>query len=92
MKVSEKTISIWTVIHLHKDCEFRNPSWIGDLSRMSRITSISSFDSWDIRFWREFFSRFSEQVQAKDNEPDKGGFVPDSHKQMDEAVEEEIDQ
>ena len=62
MKVSEKTISIWTVVNLYKDCEFRNPGWVGELSRMARVTSIGAFDTWDLRFWREFFSRFSEQV------------------------------
>ena len=67
MKVSEKTISIWTVVNLYKDCEFRNPGWVGDISRMSRVTSIGTFDTWDLRFWREFFCRFSEQVQAKEN-------------------------
>lgn len=60
MKVSEKTISLWTVVSLYKDCEFRNPSWVGDLARMTRVTSIGAYDTWDLRYWREFFSRFSE--------------------------------
>ena len=92
MKVSEKTISIWTVVNLYKDCEFRNPSWIGALSRMSRVTAIGSFDTWDLRFWREFFCRFSEQVQAKESTIERVGFIPDFQKQMDEAIEETIDQ
>ena len=40
MKVAEKTISIWTVIQMHKEEVFRNPSFAGE-QRMSRITSIS---------------------------------------------------
>ena len=78
MKVSEKTISLWTVVSLYKDCEFRNPSWVGDLARMTRVTSIGAYDTWDLRYWREFFSRFSEQVQAKENQIEKSGFAPDS--------------
>ena len=92
MKVSEKTISVWTVVNLYKDCEFRNPSWVGDLSRMARVTTIGSFDTWDLRFWREFFYRFSEQVQAKESATEKVGFIPDFQKQMDEALEDTIDQ
>ena len=83
MKVSEKTISIWTVITLYKDTEFRNPSYAGEISRMSRVTSIGEFDTWNIRFWREFYSRFSEQVTAKDTgvaEQEKGAFIPDCQK------------
>ena len=83
MKVGEKTISIWTVISLYKDSEFRNASYAGEISRMSRVTSISEFDTWDIRFWREFYLRFSEQVSAKDTgcaEQEKGGFIPDCQK------------
>ena len=61
MKVAEKTISIWTVVQLHKDNEFKNPSFAG-VSFMQRITSIQNYDSWDLRFWREHFMQYKEPV------------------------------
>ena len=85
MKVAEKTISVWTVVHLHKDCEFRNPNFIGT-SKQSRITSIQRYDSYDIRFWKEFFCQFSESSKSGEN-----GYVPDAQKQLDQAIEEEVD-
>ena len=61
MKVAEKTISIWTVVQLHKDSQFQNPTFVGE-ARMARITSICQFDAWNLRFWREFFFQFSEST------------------------------
>ena len=86
MKVSEKTISIWTVVQMHKDCEFKNPAF-GGSANMRRITSISQFDAWNLRFWREYFCKFSEPIMPEDS-----GFQPDSEKQIDMAIEEENDQ
>ena len=86
MKVAEKTISIWTVVQLHKDTLFKNPTFVGE-SRMQRIQAIGTYDSWDIRFWKEYFSQYSEPIN-----PVETGFVPDAEKQVDLAIEEEIDQ
>jgi len=86
MKVAEKTISVWTVVHLHKDTLFKNGCYQG-LQRAQRITSISYCESWTLRFWREYFCQFSEPVEPGDN-----GFVADAEKQLDMAIEEEIDQ
>ena len=66
MKVAEKTISVWTVVQLHKECFFRNPSFVGE-SRMSRVTSIGHFDSWTLRFWREYFCQFSEPIWQEES-------------------------
>jgi len=54
---------------------------------MQRITSISTFDSWNLRFWREFFCQFSETIWQEES-----GYQPDSEKQVDFAIEEEVDQ
>ena len=85
MKVSEKTLTIWTVVNLHKDCIFRNASFTGH-TRMVRITEIKQYDSWNIRFWKEYFCQFREQVWREDQ-----GFIPDADKQIDGAIEEEVD-
>ena len=85
MKLSDKTISVWTVVQMHKDCAFKNPSYTGS-KNMRRISSICQFDAWNLRFWREFFCRFSEPIRPEDN-----GFQPDSQKQIDMAIEEEVD-
>ena len=85
MKVSEKTFSMWTVVQMHKECVFRNPSYAGE-SRMMRITSIQNFDAWNIRFWKEFYCQFSEPINQEEQ-----AYVPDSQKQLDMAIEEEVD-
>ena len=54
---------------------------------MQRIQAIGSFDSWEIRFWKELFYQYSEPIN-----PIETGFVPDAEKQLDLAIEEEIDQ
>ena len=86
MKVSEKTISIWTVVQLYKDTKFKNYNWSGSV-RMQRIENINKFDTWDIRYWREFFCQFSEPVMTTEQ-----GFVPDEEKQLDMEIEQQIDQ
>lgn len=85
MKLHEKSISLWTVVQLHKDCVFKNPAFAGQ-QRMSRITHIGEFDSWNMRFWKEYFFRFSEPSGQEES-----GFVPDAEKIVDLAIEEEID-
>mmetsp|Transcript_28792 Transcript_28792/g.35632 ORF Transcript_28792/g.35632 Transcript_28792/m.35632 type:complete len:97 (+) Transcript_28792:1762-2052(+) len=65
---------------------FKNPSFAGH-SRMQRVQSIGSFDTWDVRFWKEFFCQYSEPIH-----PVETGYVPDAEKQVDLAIEEEIDQ
>ena len=79
MKVSEKSISIWTVIELHRDL-FYNPAY-SKTEPAQRVTSIGSYDSWNVRFWKEYFCQFREA----DGEPD-------ADKQLDLAIEEEVDQ
>jgi len=74
MKVSDKTISIWTVVQLHKDTLFKNSNFAG-MGRLQRIQSVGDFDTWDIRFWRELFSKYSEPIL-----PMETGFVADSEK------------
>ena len=86
MKVAEKTISIWTVVQLHKEILFKNPNFAGH-QRMHRIQAIGSFDSWAIRFWKELFCQYAEPIN-----PVETGFVADAEKQLDLAIEEEIDQ
>ena len=86
MKLSEKTISMWTVVQLHKNDAFKNPSFAGK-PYMVRITSIKKFNSWDLRFWKEFFMKYKES-----NSKDEIAFVPDCEKQIDQAIEEEMDQ
>lgn len=54
---------------------------------MQRFENIRNFDSWELRYWKEYFSQFSEPVQSSET-----GFVPDNEKQLDLAIEEEIDQ
>ena len=60
-KVNEKTFSIWTVVQLHKECVFRNASFAGE-AKMRRVTCINSFNSWNLRFWKEFFFQYSEPI------------------------------
>ena len=61
MHLSEKTLSIWTVVQMHKEGAFKNPSFVG-FNRMQRITHIPKIDAWELRFWREYFCQFSESV------------------------------
>ena len=61
MKVAEKSISVWTVVELHKDTLFRNPAF-NIAKKAQQVTSIGHFDSWNIRFWREYFCQFSESM------------------------------
>ena len=71
---------------MHKDCVFKNASFAGQAC-MVRITSIKKYDSWDLRFWKEFFNQYGESATTKE----EIDFVPDSEKQLDEAIEEEMD-
>ena len=71
---------------MHKDDVFSNPSFVGEGPRHERITSIGSVDSWTLRPWKEFFYQFSEAVW-----PEETGYVPDAEKQVDAAIEEEMD-
>ena len=52
---------------------------------MTRIQSIGNVDSWNLRYWKEFFSRFSEPVNENEQ-----GYEPDSSKQLDLAIEAEL--
>ena len=61
MGVSEKTISIWTAVQLHKDTLFKNPIFVG-VDQMQRIEHIGIVDSWELRYWKEYFGQFSEAV------------------------------
>ena len=54
---------------------------------MSRVTSIGNYDSWTLRFWREYFCQFSEPINNEES-----GYAPDSEKLTDLAIEEEVDQ
>lgn len=53
---------------------------------MIRITSINKFNSWELRFWKEFFMQYKESTSKEEI-----AFVPDSEKQIDQAIEEEMD-
>lgn len=55
------------------------------------MTSIGSLDAWKLRFWREYFSQFSECV-SKEDDGLASSYLPDAEKQLDSALEEEIDQ
>ena len=85
MKVAEKTISIWTVVQLHKDTIFKNPSFSGP-SCMIRITSIKNYDTWNLRFWKEFFFQYREPVLREED-----GYEPEATKQIDEAIKDETE-
>jgi hypothetical protein len=71
-EVRDKTFSVWTTIELHKDDYFRNPSYVGSLENMSRIQQVPVLEYHKLRFWREYFCRYSE---SKENEED---YMPDA--------------
>ena len=74
MKISEKSISIWTVVQLHKDSEFKNPSFVGH-GNLTRISSIQGYDSWELRFWKEWFLKYKESIYKEEQ-----NLVPDAQK------------
>ena len=88
MKVSEKSISIWTVVNLHKDELFRNPAF-NQNKPAQRVTSIGQLNGWEMRFWKEYFCQFTESLQ---NEHRSADYLPDSQKQLDSAIESDVDQ
>ena len=59
---------------MHKETTFKNPGFAG-LTQMQRVTRLNNFDSWHIRFWREYFQQFSDPVVREEI-----GFVADAEK------------
>ena len=59
-KIREQSISIWLEINLRKNTDFKNPLY--DASKPGvRITRIPKTDYYQLRVWREYYFRFTEQ-------------------------------
>ena len=58
MKVSERSLNVWTVVRLSKAKEFTNPNWVGEIDLMRRIMNVAETEHWKMRVWKEYFYRF----------------------------------
>jgi hypothetical protein len=68
---------------MHKEF-FTNPAYIG-LEKCTRVTRLPIVEYERLRYWREYYSKYSESSQREDD------FTPDAHQQLSLILEEEID-
>jgi hypothetical protein len=70
-EVRDKTFTLWFTIDMHKEF-FKNPAYIG-LEKCSRVTRLPIVEYERLRFWREYYSKYSESSQREED------FTPDAH-------------
>jgi hypothetical protein len=59
-KTKDQSISMWLEINLRKNTDFKNPLYDPTKAGV-RITRIPKPDYYQLRVWREYYFRFTEQ-------------------------------
>lgn len=57
-EVRDKTFTLWFTVDMNKDF-FRNQTFVG-LEKCSRVTRLPLVEYERLRYWREYYGRYSE--------------------------------
>ena len=83
-ELRDKTFTIWFTIDLQREF-FKNPAYVG-MENAARVTQLPVVQIERLRYWKEYFSKYSETQTQTDED-----YQPDAYQQLSLALEEEVD-
>jgi len=83
-ELRDKTFTIWFTIDLQREF-FKNPAYVG-IENAARVTQLPVVQIERLRYWKEYFSKYSETQTQTDED-----YLPDAYQQLSLALEEEVD-